>query len=119
MRIVPWSEMDSYVSEFSGRGAWNTDPPEKLPAHLASDNMTYYYDKRDTEVAPLLSQEFKRRPAWLASRIFPLEPGDVLVRDVRVWHGGCPNLSQEARYLPGIEVASRELVKHFSHRFFK
>jgi len=66
-------------------------------------------------VAPNLAQEMKLRPGWMAYRFFPLAPGDALVRDVRLWHGGCPNLSREARYLPSFEVASKGVVDHFAH----
>merc|ERR1711920_742262 len=27
---------------------------------------------------------------------------------IRVWHGGCPNMSGQVRFLPGLEVMSRE-----------
>ena len=36
----------------------------------------------------------------------PLHPGDVLLRDMRLWHGGSPNLGLEARYLPSAEFLS-------------
>lgn len=35
--------------------------------------------------------------------ICPLEPGDVLLRDMRLWHGGTPNLGNATRLLPSAE----------------
>lgn len=118
-RLIPWAEMDRYVTEVSGSGAVSTDPEIKLPPPLATDPQTFRYYKKDPEVAPLLGQELHRRPRWLASRIFPLDAGDVIIRDVRVWHGGCPNLSREPRYLPSIEVASAELCANIGSRGYK
>ena len=86
MRIVGWPEMEKFLGAHVGREA------------------------------PSLEEELAQVPHWLGSKIFPLDPGDVLVRDIRVWHGGCPNLSREPRYLPSLEVASRELVAHFRSR---
>eukprot|EP00933_Yihiella_yeosuensis_P063642 TRINITY_DN6685_c1_g1_i1.p1 TRINITY_DN6685_c1_g1~~TRINITY_DN6685_c1_g1_i1.p1 ORF type:complete len:309 (+),score=30.07 TRINITY_DN6685_c1_g1_i1:452-1378(+) len=40
---------------------------------------------------------------WKASTLQPLEPGDLLLRDVRVLHGGTPNLSNKTRFLPSLE----------------
>lgn len=33
----------------------------------------------------------------------PMEPGDVLLRDMRLWHGGMPNRNSSARLLPSAE----------------
>ncbi|CAE7937937.1 unnamed protein product [Symbiodinium necroappetens] len=78
MRIVSWTEMAAYCQ----------DKP--------------WLD------APSLGDELEKRSDWLRSKVFPLQAGDCLVRDVRVWHGGCPNLSGEARYLPALEAISHE-----------
>lgn len=61
--------------------------------------------------APKLEEELEKVPDWLAMKIFPLEPGDALIRDIRVWHGGCPNLSGVDRFLPGLEVESYGRMK--------
>ena len=55
---------------------------------------------------PSLEEEYRLFPHRLASKILHLHAGDCVVRDIRVWHGGCPNLSGEARFLPSIEVSS-------------
>jgi hypothetical protein len=39
-----------------------------------------------------------------------MEPGDILIRDPRVWHCGTPNYTDTTRYLPGIQFASCEAV---------
>jgi len=33
----------------------------------------------------------------------PLPPGSAVLRDTRCWHGGTPNISCSARYLPSVE----------------
>lgn len=50
-----------------------------------------------------------REPSdWLNSRLNPLRAGSAIVRDVRVLHGGTPNISQAVRFLPSIEYASAD-----------
>mmetsp|Transcript_3573 Transcript_3573/g.6334 ORF Transcript_3573/g.6334 Transcript_3573/m.6334 type:complete len:353 (-) Transcript_3573:8-1066(-) len=43
---------------------------------------------------------------WLHSRLHPVPAGAALVRDVRILHGGTPNLSEETRFLPSLEFVS-------------
>ena len=52
---------------------------------------------------------------WLESTIQPLCAGDIIVRDVRVLHGGTPNRSVHTRHLPSLEIASKGL-KEFGRR---
>jgi len=47
--------------------------------------------------------ELKLVPEWLSSKAFPLKIGDAMVRDICVWHGGCPNLSGQPRFLPAAQ----------------
>lgn len=113
-RLIPWSEMEAYVSESS---LWHGVSEDTVaPPHMVKDTLTHNYGTSDAELPPDLVQELRRRPRWLSSRLFFLEAGDCVVRDVRVWHGGCPNLSRAARYLPSIEVASRDLVARYADR---
>ena len=37
------------------------------------------------------------------STVCPAPAGSVLIRDVRAWHGGTPNLTDETRAIPNIE----------------
>ena len=39
-------------------------------------------------------------------RLYPVPAGAVLLRDVRVLHGGTPDFSQEVRFLPSILLCS-------------
>ena len=49
---------------------------------------------------PTLEQE----PLWMKlSTVCPAPAGSVLIRDVRAWHGGTPNLSDEVRAIPNLE----------------
>ena len=49
---------------------------------------------------PRLSEE----PEWMRlSTVCPAPAGAVQIRDVRAWHGGTPNLSDETRAIPNVE----------------
>jgi ectoine hydroxylase-related dioxygenase (phytanoyl-CoA dioxygenase family) len=49
---------------------------------------------------PTLAEE----PEWMRlSTVCPVPAGAVQIRDVRAWHGGTPNLSDELRAIPNIE----------------
>jgi len=41
------------------------------------------------------------------SKLSPLPRGAAIFRDLRTWHGGTPNLSDETRFLPSIEAVSK------------
>lgn len=52
------------------------------------------------EPMPSLEDE----PEWMKlSTVCPATAGSVLIRDVRAWHGGTPNLSNELRAIPNLE----------------
>ncbi|CAE7265809.1 kanJ [Symbiodinium natans] len=42
-------------------------------------------------------------PRFLLSTVAPLEAGAAIIRDIRAWHGGTPNVTEVPRYLPSIE----------------
>lgn len=43
-------------------------------------------------------------PDWMKySTVCPAPAGSVMIRDVRAWHGGTPNLSDEVRAIPNVE----------------
>ncbi|CAE7643809.1 unnamed protein product, partial [Symbiodinium sp. CCMP2456] len=42
-------------------------------------------------------------PRFLLSTVAPLQAGAAIIRDVRAWHGGTPNVTEVPRYLPSIE----------------
>ncbi len=49
---------------------------------------------------PTLEQE----PEWMKlSTVCPAPAGSVMIRDVRAWHGGTPNVSDEVRAMPNAE----------------
>jgi ectoine hydroxylase-related dioxygenase (phytanoyl-CoA dioxygenase family) len=49
---------------------------------------------------PTLAEE----PEWMRlSTVCPVPAGSVQIRDVRAWHGGTPNLSDEVRAIPNVE----------------
>ena len=45
--------------------------------------------------------ELDEEPLWMKySTVCPAPAGSVLIRDIRAWHGGTPNLSSEMRAIP-------------------
>jgi len=44
------------------------------------------------------------------SVLCPLPPGSAIVRDLRTWHGGTPNLLDQTRYLPNAEFVDGEMA---------
>merc|ERR550514_200168 len=46
------------------------------------------------------------------SKLFPMEPGTAVVRDLRVWHGGTPNVRAITRFLPNVEVVSEDYAAY-------
>ena len=56
--------------------------------------------QRSQQPIPNLESE----PEWMKlSAVCPAPAGSVLIRDVRAWHGGTPNLSDEVRAMPNAE----------------
>lgn len=56
--------------------------------------------QRSREPIPSLADE----PEWMRlSTVCPAPAGAVQIRDVRAWHGGTPNLSDEPRAIPNLE----------------
>jgi len=46
----------------------------------------------------------ENEPEWMRlSTVCPAPAGSVMIRDVRAWHGGTPNLSNEVRAIPNVE----------------
>ncbi len=46
----------------------------------------------------------EEEPEWMRlSTVCPVPAGSVMIRDVRAWHGGTPNLSEETRSIPNLE----------------
>ena len=43
-------------------------------------------------------------PEWMRlSTVCPVPAGGIMIRDVRAWHGGTPNVSEKARAIPNLE----------------
>lgn len=56
--------------------------------------------QRSQDAIPTLKNE----PDWMRySTVSPAPAGAVLIRDVRAWHGGTPNVSDHVRAIPNIE----------------
>ena len=47
----------------------------------------------------------KDEPEWMRlSTVCPVPAGSIMIRDVRAWHGGTPNLSDKMRAIPNLEI---------------
>merc|ERR1712176_1665669 len=62
---------------------------------------------------------------WLLSTMQPATAGTAMIRDVRAWHGGTPNLSPRDRPLPNVEFFAPFVVNrwkasgergHYAHK---
>ena len=50
-------------------------------------------------------------PEWMRlSTVCPAPAGAVMIRDVRAWHGGSPNVSDAARSIPNLEIYVLSLI---------
>ncbi len=63
-------------------------------------------------------------PEWMRlSTVCPVSAGGVMIRDVRAWHGGTPNVSDSIRSIPNLEFYApwfREpIVKGISYKDYK
>ena len=63
-------------------------------------------------------------PEWMRlSTVCPVPAGGAMIRDVRAWHGGTPNVSEAARAIPNLEFYApwfREpIVPGITYRDFK
>ncbi len=57
-----------------------------------------------TQYSRLVMPTLDEEPLWMKrSVVCPAPAGSVLIRDVRAWHGGTPNVSDHARAIPNVE----------------
>lgn len=60
-----------------------------------------------TQYSRLAIPTLDEEPAWMKrSTISPAPAGSVLIRDIRAWHGGTPNVSNHARAIPNVEYCA-------------
>jgi len=58
---------------------------------------------RHMRFAPELAEEPKE---WILSTMCPLPAGTAIIRDLRAWHGGTPNISASDRAMPNAEFVA-------------
>ncbi|CAE7461361.1 OLA1 [Symbiodinium natans] len=63
------------------------------------------------DIPPKFADEPER---YKQSKLFPLPAGAAIIRDLRLWHGGTPNLSAETRFLPSVEAFSAKYASFIS-----
>lgn len=61
--------------------------------------------------APSIAEE----PDWMKFSTVLVPAGSVVMRDVRCWHGGTPNLSDTERALPNAEFLAPWFWENMSH----
>jgi len=64
--------------------------------------------RQDPCQAPTLENEPQE---MLLSTMCPLPAGTALIRDLRAWHGGTPNISTRPRSMPNVEFVAPTLVQ--------
>ena len=66
--------------------------------------------QRSRAMIPALSEE----PDWmkLGGMLCPLPAGTAIIRDVRTWHGGCPNVGDIPRAMPSTNYVSAFISNH-------
>ncbi len=58
-----------------------------------------------TQNSRLPIPSLKREPEWMRlSTVCPAPAGAIMIRDVRAWHGGTPNLTDRMRAIPNLEL---------------
>ena len=57
-----------------------------------------------TQKSRALIPGLKHEPEWMKlSTVCPVPAGAIMIRDVRAWHGGTPNVSDKTRSIPNLE----------------
>lgn len=56
--------------------------------------------RRDASQAPKVDEEIEQ---WILSTMCPVPAGTAIIRDLRTWHGGTPNLTTNHRAMPNAE----------------
>lgn len=69
------------------------------PLMIASWQEMLKFGKREPPPLHDLPEKWKH---WARCRLFPLQKGACVLRDVRVWHAGTPNVSNDTRFMPGV-----------------
>lgn len=77
-----------------------------------------------TQNTPAPIPSLEEEPEWMRlSTVCPVPAGAVMIRDVRGWHGGTPNVSDAIRSIPNLEFYApwfREpIVPGISYRDYK
>lgn len=58
---------------------------------------------RGTQKWCMRSPSLEEEPSWMQySTACPVKAGSVILRDIRAWHGGTPNLSNKCRAIPAV-----------------
>lgn len=68
-----------------------------------------------TQMSRALIPSLDQEPEWMRlSTVCPAPAGAIMIRDVRAWHGGTPNVSDAVRSIPNLEFYApwfREPIK--------
>jgi hypothetical protein len=77
-----------------------------------------------TQQARVPIPSLEEEPEWMRlSTVCPAPAGAIMIRDVRAWHGGTPNISDAIRSIPNLEFYApwfREpMIPSISYRDYK
>ena len=100
-----------FLSSVALLGCNKTTPAE--PAKTATLTDTPQAVKRlngptrqipDTQHSRVRIPSLEEEPEWMRlSTVCPAPAGAIMIRDVRAWHGGTPNISDKLRAIPNLE----------------
>ena len=68
--------------------------------HTAANGATRFVPGTQHSREPVPS--FEEEPRWMKLNVAaPVPAGTAMIRDIRTWHGGTPNLTESVRAIPG------------------
>lgn len=105
---------DSKTSPFSSFYDWRHEvslrdmPPPYICANFLPQDVTALNGPTrqipGTQNSRAMIPSLEQEPEWMKlSTVCPAPAGSVMIRDVRAWHGGTPNLSDHVRSIPNLE----------------
>mmetsp|Transcript_38392 Transcript_38392/g.105749 ORF Transcript_38392/g.105749 Transcript_38392/m.105749 type:complete len:424 (-) Transcript_38392:75-1346(-) len=106
---IPFLEL-----QFTVHPLTSTNGAMRIVPGRPSIHSTYW--QKEVDPVPRLGLE---PDLWKRSQLHPLPMGCGILRDVRVWHGGTPNLSDEDRYLPALRFYSTWALDLWAERLYE
>ena len=107
MRLLPYQALHSDLGAHRVPPGQRKDwPPPKMAVNFAVHDILFG-DFGPMRVVPRRKLISNDEPEEMReSKLFPLNVGAAVIRDLRLWHGGTPNVSGLTRLFPNVELHS-------------